>query len=882
MVAEQTEASLSAASSEFLRLAAEVARVEEVINVKANRPKKTLLRARTVRAIRARRARASALLSSPAPSMAQLAQVEALKVEADRLLAADKKAHWVSFVSRGAALRASNPKKYWAFLKAACACSPRMDAQTLDPVTNAQGEVVFVPADILAAWSEYYRGLGEDTHKMNMSQWKQSLNLPTHPALPINHKLTWEELCAAMSSSDGFKSAGPSGVQLGFFQCAVDVANGDGVFPTIPSTPLGRIILAIAQAMWVKEVIPKELCMALLVSIHKKGDKADMSNYRGISLCETLLKIVSSVLSLRLQVALDASDHGLVKEQAGFRRGEEFASHSAALREICQRCKNNNKQILLVFLDFSKAFDMVPHSCLMYKLHSMGVQGTALHFIQALYAHPTCCVSLPGGLRGDPIPVGRGVRQGCPLSPILFDIFINDLLVKCSGLSIPSLKEKIPGLLFADDAITMGNSGTSMQTSLDTVGAWATRHHMSFNITKCGAMLVNGLSSGADYLAVVGLFLQGKPVPVVDSYVYLGLPFFPSLDLKEVVTARKNKCLSIVNSSTKFLSNASIPFMAKLDFLRSVIHPKLSFGGEILGFNNTLTSPLDSLFTKCIRLTFCGWGAPCAPVILHETGILSISNTCSVMRARAITKYRNVRSVISCLVSQPMTSRCSTWVSGSTKGLKKALKGIDIPDNASPKVVCAALKKKLSVSFPAGSQSGLIRYKKCMFSTSKSYLSTFFKHYSRFSSVELGVMGLFSCRGGNFFTAYNMARAGFIPEMFLSCCPFCMRKKVKGESLNHMFLSCSAWSVERVSFLQPLLALIPGAHSRTRTVTILLGGSDALINLGPKWFNGVDALFINVARFLAAIRPRRKECLKAPNLSQGAARMAPVLPGNGG
>ena len=731
---------------------------------------------------------------------------------------------------------------------------------------------------------------------MSMSQWHTSLNVTVHPELLINGMLTWEELCAAMSGSDGFKAPGPSGVQLGFLKCAIDVADEDGVFPAIPTTPLGRIILAISQAMWVQGVIPEELCIALLVSIHKKGDKSDMSNYRGISLCETLLKIVSSALACRIQVALDNTpvlDQRLVKEQAGFRKQEESVSQYAALLETCQRRKLSNQQTILVFLDFQKAFDSVPHSLLMYKLFAQGIQGRALNFIQALYKSPSFSVTLPGGLRGTPTRICRGVRQGCPLSPILFDIFINNLLQQCQGLKVPPLKFTIAGLLFADDATLMAVSGSCMQQSLDTVSRWATAHHMTFNNTKCGSMEVTRAGSPehpvrnpttyVEYVAVSPLTLQGQLVPQADSYIYLGLPFVPSLDLQEVVAARKIKCLPLINASSKFFQNSSIPFMCKLDFLRGAVLPKLCFGGEIFGFNKGLVRPLEQLLTKCIRMTLCGWGAPCAPVLLHETGILSVANTCSIMRARAITKFSTVRTIISDLVKFPMSTKSRTWVSGSIRGLKSALKNTGTSPDSTPEDVCAALKKKLSTK-AVGTQTGLVRYVECKFSLTKAFLSTFSKHFTRFCAIEQGVVGLVSCRGGNLFTSYNRARAGFIPDEFLSTCPCCMRKHQ--ESINHLFLSCSKWATERASFLAPLLALLPAPLSRTDKVTCILGGTVNGFTLGEKWTNGTNALFLSVARFLAAIRPRRKECLlalqPAPSMSPGLSGMAPVIPGIGG
>ena len=177
-----------------------------------------------------------------------------------------------------------------------------------------------------------------------------------------------------------------------------------------------------------------------------------------------------------------------------FRFGEEGVSQAAALLDICRRRKLSGRRTLVAFLDFAKAFDMVDHSLLLYKIFCMGVRGKSYHFIRTLYAHPTVSVAL-SGLIGDAIPIKRGVRQGCPLSPILFCIFINDLLLNCKGASVPDATNlQVPGLLFADDAALLAGSFRKMQKNLDLVGEWAVTNRMKFNIPKCGVMVVTPIT----------------------------------------------------------------------------------------------------------------------------------------------------------------------------------------------------------------------------------------------------------------------------------------------------------------------------------------------------------------------------------------------------
>src|SRR5271170_6804172 len=118
----------------------------------------------------------------------------------------------------------------------------------------------------------------------------------------------------------------------------------------------------------------------------------------------------------------------LQREQAGFRSKEECIAQACALREIVWRRKHAGKGTIVVFIDFKKAFDTVPHEALFYRLKTIGVRGRSLKFIKALYRGSTAKV-IVGSETTDGFPLLRGVRQGCPMSPVLFDIFIDDLAV---------------------------------------------------------------------------------------------------------------------------------------------------------------------------------------------------------------------------------------------------------------------------------------------------------------------------------------------------------------------------------------------------------------------------------------------------------------------
>ncbi len=110
------------------------------------------------------------------------------------------------------------------------------------------------------------------------------------------------------------------------------------------------------------------------------------------------------------------------------------------------------------FIDFSKAYDMVPHTALWGTLAKKGITGNLLQVIQRLYSNQHSCVRLSDGSLSDPIKMTRGVRQGDPMSPLLFNVFIDSVLENVEGVAVPGLVQRVRGLLYADDLVVLAPS----------------------------------------------------------------------------------------------------------------------------------------------------------------------------------------------------------------------------------------------------------------------------------------------------------------------------------------------------------------------------------------------------------------------------------------
>ena len=178
-------------------------------------------------------------------------------------------------------------------------------------------------------------------------------------------------------------------------------------------------------------------------------------------------KVFCKILNNRLVQCLDK---GVLHEgQAGFRINRSCMDNVYTLNEIVQGRLREDKKTYALFLDIQKAYDSVWHDGLWYKLWDMGVKGRMWRVIKKMYESFKSAVLLEGE-KSNTFTIEQGVAQGCSLSPILFSVFVNDLLkeVKQTGLGIQlSSGKTVGGMLFADDFVGISDSKESLQKLLD-------------------------------------------------------------------------------------------------------------------------------------------------------------------------------------------------------------------------------------------------------------------------------------------------------------------------------------------------------------------------------------------------------------------------------
>lgn len=521
--------------------------------------------------------------------------------KARELMKIDRRKEWTAFIQEGVdhLTEQRNHKLFWAWIKRLTGQKKRVAG--LQPIRDAEGNLLLDPEKIAGEWMTHYGKLAKDVtgHSRDPEHWRSLLRGPRMEALDgINEVPSWGEVNACILGMNKNKAAGLSGLTPDFIALAGDI--GPLQQAAEPESPFGETVFALVKAMFRHSIVPSCLNTALVVSIPKKGDKTQIDNYRGISLIEIVLKVAAGVVNRRVSEALEHNNR-IVREQAGFRPNEECISQVVTLHETCTRRAALGLETYAAFIDFRKAFDTVCHEAVFAKLDHIGVRGRALGFVKALYKESGITVANAAGVR---VRLERGVRQGCPLSPLLFNVFINDILDECRdlGVMVPGLPggdNQIAGLLQADDLVLLAPSCEKLQQMLDKVTAWADRWQMSANGAKCGVM---AFGDGAAAIAAAKSWsVQGETVPYVHTYRYLGVLVNDRLDVRAMVTDRAVHLEAACATLHSFLATTSIPMVARTKVLNAVAVAVAAYGGELWGMNQQMAQKLQSKLDETAR-----------------------------------------------------------------------------------------------------------------------------------------------------------------------------------------------------------------------------------------------------------------------------------------
>ena len=229
------------------------------------------------------------------------------------------------------------------------------------------------------------------------------------------------------------------------------------------------------------KILPQEWCKGIILPVLKSGDASLVDNYRGITLLPTITRIFLAVLSQR---TLDWAEQNNVIpiEQFGFRLGHRASDAIYILTTLIQTACTTHRQMYCCFIYFKKAFafDSVDHQLLFHKLYSLSFDSKLFRLLVSTYGKALSCMLVNGKLT-ESFQCNVGVRQGCPMSPILFSFFTSDLMHALGNCGVWLENFFVPGLIFADYIVLFSEDKEGLQTSMDRLYTYCSEWKLKVN-----------------------------------------------------------------------------------------------------------------------------------------------------------------------------------------------------------------------------------------------------------------------------------------------------------------------------------------------------------------------------------------------------------------
>ena len=332
-----------------------------------------------------------------------------------------------------------------------------------------------------------------------------------------------------------------------------------------------------------KGIMPSMWGKCIINPIPKSSslDKRDPLSYRGISLAPSMYKLYCSILNNRLSKWSELNGH-IADEQNGFRKKRSTIDHVLSLHNLIDSRKKLNKSTYCAFIDFKKAYDTINRNILWKRLNDIGVKGKMFYAVKSLYNSVMSCVRV-NSVHTDWFDVKSGLRQGCILSPLLFDIFINDFTnyIKSLDIGVSVNGEKICVLLYADDIVLLAENVQDLQVLLNALNDWCILNDMNVNSTKSNIVHFRPKNQA---LCDAQFLFGDKQLLLVDRYKYLGVIFHENLDMNVTVNAvaqSASRALGLLIAKCK--SIGGLPFDVFTKLYDTVVWPVIGYSAPLWG-----------------------------------------------------------------------------------------------------------------------------------------------------------------------------------------------------------------------------------------------------------------------------------------------------------
>ena len=424
-------------------------------------------------------------------------------------------------------------------------------------IEDRNGDLVTEKNQILKRFTEYTREL----YNYNLNPDKQILaDLQTDERPIESLPILREEVEEAIRSLPNEKSPGIDGIPGELIK-----HGGESMISTLTE---------ICQKCWEQKKWPTEWTKSIIIPLPKKGNTKQCQNYRTISLICHASKVLLRIILNRLKSQAESL---LAEEQAGFRPGRSSMEQICNCRLLIEKHLQHQKDLFHNFIDFKKAFDRVWHEGLWGVLRSFNIEEGLVEIIQALYGTSRSAVLLSGQL-GEFFETTVGVRQGCLLSPILFNLYLERIMREALATHESSISiggRELSNLRFADDIDLIAGSNDELQELTDKLADRSNAYGMEMCSEKSNVM-VNTHNNGIS----VNIMMNDQKLEEVHSFKYLGSVITKDGSSDKDVGARIGQATSAFTRLDTIWKSNTLSFKVKVKIFKTLVVSIFLYGCE--------------------------------------------------------------------------------------------------------------------------------------------------------------------------------------------------------------------------------------------------------------------------------------------------------------
>ena len=377
------------------------------------------------------------------------------------------------------------------------------------------------------------------------------------------------------------------------------------------------ILLKICKMAWEVGRVPGDWVLAVIVPLYKgKGCRDVCKSYRGISLLSIPGKVYGRVIIERVR---ERTRNLIGEEQGGFMEGRGCTDQIFTVKTIVERYIGKRRKLYAAFMDLEKAYDRVDRKALWDVMKIYGVGGKLLRAVQAFYENSRACVKVDGEC-SESFGINVGVRQGCVMSPWLFNIYMDGVMkefrMRTAGKGAKMFKNgrmwTVPACLYADDAVLFAESEQELQRMVTEFDRVCERRKLRVNVGKSKVMVFerrdyDTIDFGRGYRVRVideqkcNVGLKGEQLEEVKEFKYLGSVLSKDGGMEGEIRERTLQGRRAIGELGTVVKGRSMSTEVKKNLRNSIVLPTLTYGSELWKWNAAEQAKIKAVEMQYLR-----------------------------------------------------------------------------------------------------------------------------------------------------------------------------------------------------------------------------------------------------------------------------------------